>query len=155
MHQNLTALKTNQVKSITHHSNFAAFLAALFVSLFLLGAKESFSQLPRWEAPVSASALKNPFFNNAAATAKGKITFELICLPCHGAKGKGDGPAGIALNPMPQDLTSALVQKQTDGAIWWKITNGRPPMAPYQAIITDEQRWQLVNYLRQLKSGTK
>jgi len=43
------------------------------------------------------------------------------------------------------------VQNQSDGAIYWKITNGNPPMASYKETLTEEQRWQLVNYIRELK----
>jgi|ERR1051326_482374 mono/diheme cytochrome c family protein len=103
-----------------------------------------------WEAPKSADAVKNPFANNADASAQGKILFNQKCASCHGTKGKGDGIAGIALNPRPKDLCNPAVQEQTDGAIFWKITNGKSPMASYQVILKDEQRWQLVNYIREL-----
>jgi len=148
-------MERNNYKSIQKNNYSLLFFVALVAGIILFSTQKIYSQPPRWEAPTSADTQKNPFQSNMAATAKGKITFEQLCLPCHGAKGKGDGPAGITLNPMPQDLTSAMVQKQTDGAIFWKVTNGRPPMAPYNSILTDEQRWQLVNYLRQLKTGTK
>ncbi len=105
-----------------------------------------------WYAPKSADTLKNPLSNNYNATMQGKILFEKKCTSCHGDKGKGDGPAGIALNPHPHDLTSGMVQKQTDGALFWKITWGKSPMASYKIILTDEQRWQLVNFVRQLKN---
>lgn len=76
-------------------------------------------------------------------------------MPCHGTKGKGDGLAGINLKPRPQDLMSAAVQGQSDGAIFWKINEGRAPMASYKTTFTSEQIWQLVNYLRKLKTEAK
>ena len=82
---------------------------------------------------------------------KGKKLYNQMCAVCHGAKGKGDGVAGAALNPKPTNFTSASVQAQTDGAIFWKITEGRSPMASYKTILKEEQRWQLVNYLRTFK----
>ncbi len=36
---------------------------------------------------------------------KGKASFEQLCASCHGAVGKGDGPAAAALTPKPRDLT--------------------------------------------------
>jgi mono/diheme cytochrome c family protein len=104
-----------------------------------------------WEAPASANNLKNPLKGNDKATQAGKKLYTQLCSICHGNKGKGDGVAGMALKPRPANLAKDIVQKQTDGAIYWKITEGRAPMAAYKASLTDEQRWQLVNYIRSLK----
>ena len=51
---------------------------------------------------------------------------------CHGTSGKGDGPAGVNLDPKPKDHTSPVVQNQSDGALFWKITTGKLPMASYE-----------------------
>ncbi len=104
-----------------------------------------------WKAPASANELVNPYKGNAAETAKGKTLYMQMCSVCHGKTGKGDGVAGVNLKPRPADHTSAAVQSQTDGAIYWKLTNGNPPMASYKTILTDEQRWDLVNFIRTLK----
>ena len=45
---------------------------------------------------------------------KGKKLFEQNCIMCHGALGKGDGAAGIYLNPRPFDISSEKVQLQND-----------------------------------------
>lgn len=103
-----------------------------------------------WEAPASADKLQNPYKGNNTATEEGKKLYNQLCSVCHGKKGKGDGLAGMNLNPRPANLTSSKVQSQTDGAIYWKITEGNPPMASYKQALTDQQRWQLVNYIRKL-----
>lgn len=103
-----------------------------------------------WEAPASADKLKNPLQGNNKATLEGKKLFKLYCSPCHGNKGKGDGIAGMSLKPRPTNLTSKTVQAQTDGAIFWKITEGRPPMASYKDALPENQRWQMVNFIRDL-----
>jgi mono/diheme cytochrome c family protein len=108
---------------------------------------EGYSSGP-WIAPPSADLLKNPYKGNAAATAEGKKLYTQFCVICHGEKGKGDGMAGMALNPRPANFTKETIQKQTDGAIFWKLTDGRVPMASYKDVLTEKQRWQLVNYLR-------
>lgn len=36
---------------------------------------------------------------------QGRALFALHCSTCHGGDGKGEGPAAIALNPKPRDLT--------------------------------------------------
>ncbi|MBK7240947.1 MAG: cytochrome c [Flavobacteriales bacterium] len=74
-----------------------------------------------------------------------------MCWTCHGMIGKGDGPNAEALKVHPADLGSPSVQAQTNGAIYWKITHGRGEMASYEQVISREQRWAVVHYLRTLK----
>lgn len=121
----------------------------LFVLVGFLFSTSIYSQ-STWKAPKSADEVENPFKNDAEATKKGKKLFRQMCVTCHGVKGKGDGIAGTSLKPKPADFTSEEIQAETDGAIFWKITEGRAPMAAYQ-MLSDEQRWQLVNYIRTLK----
>jgi mono/diheme cytochrome c family protein len=115
----------------------------------------TFIQTSHWVAPKDADNLKNPVAGNAAAAAAGKQLYMQYCMVCHGEKGRGDGVAAPGLNPKPADHTSAAVQAQTDGAIFWKMTNGRAPMAAYQNTLTETQRWDLVNYIRTLKKPDK
>src|ERR1035437_1343159 len=100
-----------------------------------------------WVAPKEADALKNPVANNATTAAEAKKLYNQLCTVCHGDKGKGDGIAAAGLNPKPANHTSDKVQNQTDGAIFWKLTNGRPPMAAYASTLSETQRWELVNYI--------
>jgi len=104
-----------------------------------------------WKAPKEADDLVNPLSGDASAAKKGKKVFTQMCVICHGAKGKGDGIAGISLNPKPGNFTTERVQEQSDGAIFWKLTNGKAPMAAYKEILTETQRWELVNYIRTFK----
>jgi mono/diheme cytochrome c family protein len=101
-----------------------------------------------WVAPKEANQITNPLLGNNDAIKAGKKLFNQQCAVCHGDSGKGDGVAGLALNPKPASFVSEKVQNETDGAIFWKLTNGRPPMAAYKDLLTEEQRWQLVNYIR-------
>jgi len=110
-----------------------------------------FSQNGSWTAPSSADSYKNPYKGNEKTTLVGKKLFAQMCAICHGNKGKGDGVAGMALKTRPTNLSKDIVQKQTDGAIFWKMSEGRAPMASYKESLTEEQRWQLVNYIRALK----
>lgn len=105
-----------------------------------------------WVAPKSADTIENPFKDNKDAVKSGKKLFTSMCVICHGFKGKGDGVAGAALSPKPANFTLKAIQEQTDGALFWKLTNGKAPMAAYKDMLTEEQRWQLVNYLRTFKN---
>ena len=114
-----------------------------------------FSQGKKFPAPASADAVVNPLKGNAAATAAGKLIYTQYCVTCHGTKGKGDGIAAPGLPKPPADHTSDFVQKQTDGAIFWIITQGNNPMPTYKTTLTETQRWQVVNYIRTLAKPKK
>jgi mono/diheme cytochrome c family protein len=111
------------------------------------------AQEDRWKAPAGAKDLKNPVkaSKKIESIKRGAKIFKTRCMVCHGAKGKGDGIGGKALSSKPQNLTLSLVQSQTDGEIFWKITNGRNDMIKWGPILSEQQRWDVVNYVRTLK----
>lgn len=74
------------------------------------------------------------------------------CFTCHGERGKGDGEAGASFSPPPRDFTDIGWQKaRADGEIYWAITKGTEyGMLAYEDMLTAEERWTLVNYIREL-----
>jgi mono/diheme cytochrome c family protein len=130
----------------------------LFISgllLLVLIFHRALAQKAPWVAPKEADNVKNPVAVSASALAQTKTLYAANCGPCHGEKGRGDGPAASGLNPRPADHTSEAVQRQTDGAIFWKLSEGRAPMPAYKKIFSDQQRWELVNYIRSLSRSKK
>lgn len=103
-----------------------------------------------WVAPAWADTLKSPFHEEPLTLAHGEELFTLYCASCHGDGGYGDGAAGGALGEKPANFHDTLVTKQTDGALFWKMSNGRGNMPPFKDVFSAEQRWQLVAYLRKL-----
>jgi mono/diheme cytochrome c family protein len=95
----------------------------------------------------------NPKAGDAAAIEAGKTEFQSTCLPCHGASGKGDGPAAVALNPKPADLTDAALNSQiTSGQRFAIMKNGIPNtgMQPFGAALSDDKVWELIAYVESL-----
>ena len=127
----------------------APFKNSLFVAIICFaGIQNSSAQNKPWAAPSAAQTVKNP---DMTATG-GKALYVSYCTPCHGQSGKGDGPAAAALTPKPADHTSMALKSETDGSLFWKISEGRKPMPQYKLAFTTAQRWQLVNYIRSLSS---
>jgi len=105
----------------------------------------SYQQDPKWQAPAEAVARPNPLAQKPEATAGGKKLFLRNCVECHGATGTGLEKKRAA------DLQLTAVQQQTDGALFWKITNGNTDRGmPSFSRLPELQRWQLVLYLRTL-----
>ena len=125
-------------------------LLASFISAPEVGNYEAIQQ-KKWVAPASADKIINPLKGDAKTIASGKKIYKMLCFVCHGPKGKGDGMAGAGLTPKPADLTSSTFQSQSDGAIFWKIEQGRSPMPSYKTSIPEKKRWEIINYLRTLK----
>jgi mono/diheme cytochrome c family protein len=100
-----------------------------------------------WKAPPSSANRPNPVPINAYTLGAGQKLYVSNCLTCHGPSGRGDGPGGAALEKKPADLSS-LVKGQSDGALFWKISEGRSPMVSWKGSLTETQRWELVNYIK-------
>ena len=99
------------------------------------------------------SLLANPTSGTPGEMARGAVLFGQFCTPCHGPAGIGDGPVvgPNRLPPLPTlNITSDLTRGYSDGYIWGMITNGRGVMPSYRRIPADE-RWLIVNYVRQLQ----
>ena len=77
--------------------------------------------------------------------------FHENCVSCHGETGFGDGPTGKFLKKKPANLAEAkLMSEETDGSLFWKISESRAPMPYWKEDLTIMERWQLVNYVRTL-----
>jgi mono/diheme cytochrome c family protein len=101
-----------------------------------------------WKAPASAKATKNPV-DKVAGVKLGEPLFRENCVICHGKAGQGDGEAAAAMKPRPRSLHDKVVQAQTDGELFWKISEGREAMPGWKSI-SEKERWSLVHYIRAL-----
>ena len=105
-----------------------------------------------WVVPDKYIKMANPVKGDAAATATGKELWIKHCQSCHGKTGKGDGSKAAQLKTLPEDMTKADIQKQTDGAFFYKTLEGRGDMPAFKKKIPDqEELWSLVNYMRTFK----
>ena len=130
-------------------SSLASRALVLIASLGLALAGSAWGQTP-WTAPASEKSKKSPIAASAKVAEQGEKIAKVNCVSCHGAKGKGDGAAAVALNPKPADWTSKRVQDESDGELFWKITTGRGAMPSWRHL-SESDRWAVVQHLRTLK----
>ncbi len=96
-----------------------------------------------------AVTLQNPVAATAESVAQGEYLFQLNCLVCHGVEGRGDGPVGVLLETSPVDMHDAYTQDQADGQLFFTITRGRVTMPYYRDALSQEERWHVINYIRE------
>ena len=101
-----------------------------------------------WKAPAAAKTTKNPV-EKLSGVKVGEALYQENCVICHGKAGKGDGEAAAGMNPKPKPLISRSVQSQTDGELFWKISEGRDAMPSWKGL-SEKERWSLVVFLRSL-----
>jgi mono/diheme cytochrome c family protein len=102
-----------------------------------------------WRVPAQIKKLQNPVPRNEEAIGAGMMIYIDHCQSCHGENGDGKGEKAEKLSVAPANFRDAhSMNTVTDGELFWKITHGRRPMPSFKDKLTDEERWQLVIYIR-------
>lgn len=131
-------------------------LGALVLAACGGGGSSEGSGIQRQSVPADYAGKTNPFDGQQAAADAGKELYTTNCATCHGDSGKGDGPAGASLDPKPANLVLTAAETTPD-YIHWVISEGgaaaglSASMVSYKGILTDEQIWQVVTYIKTLK----
>ena len=118
------------------------------LTAFAVANEGNTSSQSAWNAPPSAKTLKNPVAATPESISLAKTMYAQQCAVCHGKSGKGDGPSAQYLGKPLPDFTGVNFSEQLDGEIFWKVTNGNSPMPAFEKILSEEQRWQLINFIR-------
>ena len=126
-------------------------LRTLFVVIvagfFFCSGTHKFVQQP-WKAPAWVDTLYNPYNIEPLKLPQAQEVYNLHCIRCHGGQGQGYAQEHTA-QEVP-DFKQSWFRQQSDGALYWKILEGRGIMPGYKLKLSDEQQWQLVEYIRDL-----
>jgi mono/diheme cytochrome c family protein len=102
-----------------------------------------------WTTRAAARKLKNPVAPSSEVIAAGMQTYQQHCQKCHGEKGDGKGEKAAELSVAPGDFTDVgKMRDLTDGELFWEITKGRRPMPAFEDKLSDQERWQVVDFIR-------
>lgn len=113
----------------------------------------------RWTILATTSALTALFVVQAWAAGKGgdpkkgKKMFETTCATCHGVKGLGDGPAGMALTPKARNFANDKFKfGSTVANLTHTIETGSPgtAMVGWKGTLKPDQIADVVAYVRTL-----
>jgi len=122
-------------------------VALAVVSVFFL---KSFAQ-NNWNVPADKKAKNSYVKFDAASAGQGEAIYNKNCASCHGNPGKGN--VQKTLNPIPPDLSSKGTQSLTDGELFYILSTGRGLMPNFKSMISDEERWKVISYIRSFNKG--
>lgn len=112
----------------------------------------NYQQAKPWAVPEKAASMANPVKSSKESIANGKSLWSMHCSSCHGKMGAGDGSKAAQLKEPLNDFSTATVQSQSDGSLFYKIDQGRDEMPSFKKKIPDhDDIWSLVNYIRTMK----
>ena len=101
------------------------------------------------------TARKNPVKFTETSVERGKKIYLTQCALCHGENGDGKGELASEMKINPPDLTKPETLKgRTDGEVFAIIGAGKDPMPSQAGRLTDQHRWNMVNFLRALGGKT-
>lgn len=109
----------------------------------------SYRPVPQALDSVAALVGANPVPADARSLENGRKSYQINCAVCHGATGRGDGPA-TQYGVIPMPITTPVTVGRTDGYLYAMIRNGRATMPTYNRI-PELERWDIVNYVRGLQ----
>ena len=122
------------------------------VALFLVlgvGVLTAVNTAKNWSISARARKLQNPVPSTDTAIAAGMQIYADHCRRCHGERGDGKGPKAVELSVAPGDFTDRRKMRGlADGELFWQITRGRLPMPAFEDKLSEEARWQVVDYIR-------
>ena len=123
-------------------SSYILILGIIFITL---NSFIKFDQ-PDWDVPEHYEKMTNPI----EGFSEGKTLFTIHCKSCHGKYGEGDGPKAANLDTNCGDFTDEDFQSQTDGALFYKTSEGRDDMPAFSKKLDDTEIWSIINYVRTL-----
>ena len=109
-----------------------------------------------WELPDDADKTPNPVASSPESIAKGQELYleqtKGNCIFCHGETGAGNEANLPKLRRKPANLSNKeRMTAMTDGEVFWKISKGINGIMPAgEKRMTEEERWNVVNYVRTL-----
>ena len=128
-------------------------LASSIAAISFISVAFKIDQQPKpWVVPYKNAKAVNPVKSSAESISAGKALWSQHCASCHGKTGLGDGNKAAQLKTQPGDFSKATTQAQSDGSLFYKISEGRDDMPSFKKKIPEQEDiWSLVVFVRTLK----
>ena len=132
---------------------------ALAPALLLVVTAAPWSVLVLLQAPAMPTSWhRSPTGFTVQSITQGAHIYQQQCVRCHGVDGKGEGPDAARLPMWPPNLNGSLLWKRLEGELFWRVRRGMQSAAGVQTMpafadLTDEQVWQVLDYLQAHAAG--
>ncbi len=100
---------------------------------------------------LAGKELMNPLAHNDENLAEGKRLFEIFCIHCHGAQGKGDGSIVANGKFPPPPSYSGPLKDLPEGKMFWTLTYGKNLMGSHASQLDQNDRWKIIQYVQTLQ----
>ena len=99
---------------------------------------------------MAKESLKSPLEVNEENMANGEAMYKIYCSACHG--NKGDGMGTLVQNEKFLGVPNYKDRDINEGTIYHVIMHGRNLMGSHAGQLTEKERWQVVQYVEQLRT---
>lgn len=120
----------------------------IFLGLMIAGALYG----QDWIVPDGRKGRLSTFPFSDETRKKGEQLYSINCKSCHGTPGKANY---LKLVPAPGDPASEKIQKNSDGEIFYKISEGRGQMPSFKNVLPSNDVWNLISFIRSFNSSYK
>ncbi len=97
--------------------------------------------------------MHSPVRLDAASVVAGEALYYQYCAECHGLHGQGDGPVAQLNQLRPANLTEPHVSWHSHGDMFWWLSFGKAAMPGFFQLLSEQERWHLINHLIALSFG--
>ncbi len=96
---------------------------------------------------------RNPFPATLELLAIGERVYRAHCESCHGADGRGNGPAAATLDPRPVDFSIHAGMGHSDALLFHWVSYGVPgtAMPSFARRLSRDERWHVINFIRNFR----
>lgn len=139
-------MREMQIESLYNKMKKIFFLSILFIGFVNVFRSEA----QEWVAPPDKAKALSPFKFSDEMRQAGATLYITYCKQCHGDPGKGNT---VALTPPPPDPATERMQRNSDGSMFYKVTEGRGPMPSFKNTLTSFNIWNIISFLRSFNPG--
>ena len=102
---------------------------------------------------VAFRQVKNPTIDHENSIKRGEEMFVKNCAKCHGLNGNGYGVVAHGFTTWPRQLwVWNNADTSADGYLFWILENGKSDMPPWGLVLSEKERWDLINYIKTIKN---